>query len=374
MDTLISRYRNLTVLLLVIFAQLLLLAYQVKSSQDVPLIRVWTVTAVTPLARFIEGVRSGTVNLLERYILLRNQGEENQRLRAELGRLKMENQRLNSELDTAERVRALAAFQTTSPSKTVAARVIGTGTGAASKVVLVDRGSSAGVKRGMAVVTPDGIVGKVVAAFPTASQVLLITDAAFAAGVISQKSRVRGTLKGRGHTACLVDYIPNEQRIDAGEWFYTSGDDGVFPKGFPVGAVSSARPGDTFQQIYVAPAGLQRGLEEVLIILGGVHQAIPEGQPASAEIHLQPRPAPEPPQGFPAASEASPRAPGTDADRLREHYQAVGAAQGHVYGAGAPGSPPPDFNLRPAQPPAAPLTAAPAVPSAKPPATPPPAP
>jgi len=367
MESLISRYRNLTVLLLVIFAQLLLLAYQVKSSQDVRLIRVWTVTAVTPLARFIEGVRSGTVGLLERYILLRHQGEENQRLKAELGRLRMENQRLKSELETAERVRALAAFQTTTPSKTVAARVIGTGTGTSSRVVLVDRGSSAGVKRGMAAVTPDGIVGKVVAAYPTASQVLLITDATFAAGVISQKHRIRGTLKGRGHAVCLVDYIQNEQRVEPGEWFYTSGDDGVFPKGLPVGAVTSARPGDSFQQVHVAPVGLQHGLEEVLIILEGVHQAIPEGQTASADIYVLPKPVPDPAQSISTAVEALPRTPGTDADRLREQYKAVGAAQGHKFGEGAPGARPPDFNYRPPpSPPAAPAEAEPTVPAAKP--------
>jgi len=173
MDFLPSRYRNLTVLLLVIFAQLLLLAYQVKTSQDVRLVRVWAVTAVTPLARFVEGVRLGTTNLLEQYVLLRHQGEENRRLKGELGRLKMESQRLRSELETADRLRVLSEFQPRTPSRTLAARVIGTGTGASSKVVFVDRGSSSGVMKGMAVVTPDGIVGKIIAAYPTASQVLL---------------------------------------------------------------------------------------------------------------------------------------------------------------------------------------------------------
>jgi rod shape-determining protein MreC len=365
MDSLLNRYRNITVLLLVIFAQLILLAYQVKSNQDVRLVRVWTVSAVTPLARFIEGVRSGTANLLGKYVLLRHQGEENQRLKAELGRLKLENQGLKSELETTERVRALMAFQASTPSKTVAARVIGTGTGASSRVVFVDRGSSAEVKRGMAVVTPDGIVGKVVAAYPNASQVLLITDPTFAAGVISRQHRVHGTLKGRGHSACLVDYVQNEQRVDQGEWFYTSGDDGVFPKGLPAGAVTSTRAGDTFQQIFVVPSGLQRGLEEVLIVLEGVHQAIPEGQPAAAEIYILPPPLAEPAQGMPATDEARPRVRGTEADRLREQYKLIGAAQGHVFGEGAPGAKPPDFNYRPpqpgpAQPPAAPQTTQPA--------------
>ena len=70
MESLLNRYRNLTVLLLVIVAQLVLLAFQVKSNKDVPLIRVWAVTAVTPLARVLEGVRSGTVGFFSNYFLL----------------------------------------------------------------------------------------------------------------------------------------------------------------------------------------------------------------------------------------------------------------------------------------------------------------
>ncbi len=160
--------------------------------------------------------------------------------------------------------------------------MIGNGTGANSKVVFIDRGSTSGVESGMAVVTPDGIVGKVVDAYPTASLVMLITDPTFAAGVISQKNRVRGTLKGQGHNDTLVDYVQNEEKVDGGEWFYTSGDDRIFPKGFPVGQVSAARNGKNFKEIYLNPSGLQSGsVEEVLVLLQGVHQQIPDGEIAS---------------------------------------------------------------------------------------------
>ena len=182
-------------------------------------------------------------------------------------------------------------FQARSPSKTVAARVIGNGTGANSKVVFVDRGSTSGVESGMAVVTPDGIVGKVVDAYPTASLVMLITDPTFAAGVVSQKNRVHGTLKGQGHSECLVDYVQNEEHVDIGEWFYTSGDDRIFPKGFPVGQVTAAPNGKTFKEIYVSPSGMQGGVEEVLIVLQGVHQEVPGGEIASPAYTILPAPA-----------------------------------------------------------------------------------
>ncbi len=344
-----SRYRNLTLLLVAVSAQLVLLAYQVKSNQDVRLIRVWAVTAVTPLARALEAIRSAAGGLLENYVLLHGAVQENRRLREELGRLRLENQYLKSELATAERARALSVFQARSPSKTIATRVIGAGAGAASRVVFVDRGSTSGVMRGMAVITPDGIVGKVVAAFPTASQVQLITDPTFAAGVISEKNRVRGTLKGQGHGACRIDYVQVEQKVEVGEWFYTSGDDRVFPRGLPVGVVTAVRDGNPFKEVYLAPSGLQGGLEEVLIVLEGVHQQIPESGRPSSGMSLLP-----PPPGEPSASGAARAgAPATDADRLRERYQAIGAARGHKFGEGAPGSKPPNFNLDPAQ--AAPL-------------------
>jgi rod shape-determining protein MreC len=201
MESLLNRYRNITVLLLVIFAQLILVAVQVKNDQDVRMIRVWTVTAVTPVARIVEGLRGGSSGFLHNYILLHDTNKENKRLQAELDRLKMENNFLKNELNTADRAKALQVFQAHTPSKTVAARIVAIGAGSISKVVFVDRGTVSGVMRGMAVVTPDGIVGKVIAAYPTASEVLLITDPDFAAGVVSPKG-VHGTLKGQGTPAC----------------------------------------------------------------------------------------------------------------------------------------------------------------------------
>src|SRR5260370_41751520 len=98
----------------------------------------------------------------------------------------------------------------------------------------------------MAVVTPDGIVGKVIAAYPTASEVLLITDPEFAAGVMSQKQQTRGTLKGQGSPLCKVDYVAYEDQVEPGEWFFTSGDDRIFPRGLSVGVAKSVRAGQPF--------------------------------------------------------------------------------------------------------------------------------
>src|SRR5258708_4454003 len=359
MDSLLNRYRNVTVLVLVIMAQLVLLAYQVKTGSDVRLIRMWSVTAVTPLARTLEGIRSGVTNGLGHYITLHDNKAQNSQIREQLGKLKTENQFRRTELSTADRARALSVFQSRSQSRTLAARVIGTGAGAGSKVVFVDRGSVEGVEKGMAVVTPDGIVGKVIAAFPTASQVVLITDPGFAAGVISQKNRVHGILKGQGSGLCRIDRVQAEEKVEVGEWFYTSGDDRVFPKGIPAGQVKAVRPGGAFQEILLDPSGRRNGIEELLIVLEGVHQEVPEMPGAGAAVHLQ-----SPPPDDPSARAQTPStsgAAGTEADRLRDRYKAIGDAQGHKFGEGGPGAKPPDFNapLPPAVPVAKPAQPAP---------------
>ena len=347
METLLNRYRNISVLLLAIFAQLLLLAYQVRSTEDVPMIRVWAVSAVTPLAKVLEVLRSGTVGVVQGYITLHDTREDNLHMKQELDKLKMENHFLKTQLETADRAKALIAFQAQTQSKTLAARIIGLGAGFNSKVVFVDRGSTAGVEKGMAVVTPDGIVGKVLAAYPTASQVMLITDPNFAAGVISQKHHARGTLKGKGNADCTVEYIQNEEKVDVGEWFYTSGDDRIFPRGFPVGVARVVRIGQNMKDIYVEPSGVQHGLDEVLILIEGVHQAIPDTPPPANEPVYMTPPLPAPVAASAGLQDALSRTGAqTDADRLRERYKQIGDAQGHVFGEGTMGSKPPDFNIK----------------------------
>ncbi|MGI8744512.1 MAG: rod shape-determining protein MreC [Bryobacteraceae bacterium] len=346
MEFLLNRYRNLTVLLVVIAAQLLLIAYQVKTNKDVPLIRVWAVTVVTPIEQVLEVVRRNTWVFVEDYFVLWHTRSQNDQLQREVGRLKLENQYLKTELSSADRAQALTVFQARSPSKTVAARIIGNSTGANSKAVFVDRGSASGIEAGMAVVTPDGIVGKVVAAYPTASLVLLITDPTFAAGVISQKNRVHGTLKGQGRDrAVQIEYIQNEERVDPGEWFYASGDDRVFPKGFPVGQVTAVRNGRSAKEVYVTPSGFQNGLEEVLIVLDAKHQVIPDVEVASPGYKLLPAPPPV----ESAAVSGSPAQPGlkTDADRLKDQYRQLGVEEKHPYGEGGLGEKPLDFTKLP---------------------------
>jgi rod shape-determining protein MreC len=352
MESLLVRYRNITLLLLVVFAQVILLAIQVKNKSDVRMIRVWSVTAVTPIAELVEGARAGVSGFFGNYVSLKDVREEGRRMHAEIDTLKLENQELKSELAMSDRAKALSLFAARTPSKMLAARIIGNLNGATNKVAFVDRGSNAGVQKGMAVVTADGIAGKVLESYPTASQILMVDDPGFAAGVISQKNHVRGILMGLGHGRCKIEFVQNEEKVDVGEIFYTSGDDRVFPKGMPAAKVMAVSTGTTDKQIAANPLGLESGAEEVLIVIQGVHQEIPEAAAPSPAVYIGPDPPPDNTQPVTQSGTPDSKQPlMTDADRLREKYRAIGEAQNHTFGEGTPGSTPPNFNL-PTKPPA----------------------
>ena len=367
MESFLNRYRNITVLLLVIFAQLVLLAVDAKNDQHVRFIRVWTVTVVSPLARLMEGMRGSSISFIHNYITLHDADAENRRLRAENDRLKLDKIFLTNELNRAENAKALQLFQQHTPSKTLAASVFSTGIGSSRKVVFVDRGSASGVMREMAVVTPDGIIGKVTAVYPTASEVLLITDPMFAAGVVYSKTHAHGTLKGTGTSLCKVDFVAFEDKVEVGDWFYTSGDDRIFPRGMPVGIVKSVKPGQPYREITLDPSGMARGgLDDVLIVVEGVHQEIPDTPPANQQVYLAPAPPPlVSPAGTTADTAAAPAdgsappatsphaGPGTEADKARALYQKAADSQDIVLGGGATGQNikrPPDFTKLPVDP------------------------
>src|SRR5580692_9287201 len=116
MESFLNRYRNITVLLLVIFAQLILLAVQVKNEQNVRFIRVWTVTAVSPLARLVEALRGSSISFIRNYITLHDADAENRRLHTENDRLKLDVISLTNQLSRTENAKALQLFQEHSPS------------------------------------------------------------------------------------------------------------------------------------------------------------------------------------------------------------------------------------------------------------------
>src|SRR5580700_3741205 len=270
MENLVTRYRNVTILMVVLFAQVLGLAMQVKrSTQDesTRLIRVWAVDAVTPLEKSIVWFQRGASNLWHNYFYLRGVRQQNRELKLEIERLRIEQVRLNEDAEQARRLQALLGFKEQFISKTVGAQVIGSSGSEQSRSIYIDKGSRDGVKQDMAVITAEGVVGKVLRVFRSTSQVLLINDQTSGVGSILEKSRLQGVLRGTPVGEVVLEKVMSDETVQPGEKVVTSGGDQIFPKGLPVGTVTKVSPGpELFLNIRVKPAADLSRLEEVLVI------------------------------------------------------------------------------------------------------------
>jgi rod shape-determining protein MreC len=278
MENFFSRYKNPLALMAVLFIQVVALATQVKRPENARagntgsgtrLIRVWTVTAFTPAEKLFVSTGRFFRDGWHNYADLRGIRKQNRELHDEVTRLQMEQVRLKQDADQAARLQVLLDFKGKFISKTVAAQVIATSGTEQSRLITIDKGSHDGLKPDMAVITPDGIVGKVKDVFPLSSQVLLINDHDSGAGVIMEHSRLQGIVKGTSLGELQINDIMSDEKVEPGERLITSGGDRIYPKGYAVGTVIGATPdrdNDPFQVIKIKPAADLSRLEEVLVI------------------------------------------------------------------------------------------------------------
>jgi rod shape-determining protein MreC len=199
---------------------------------------------------------------------LRGIRQQNKELHDQVVRLQMEQVQLKQDADQARRLQVLLDFKEKFISKTVAAQVIATSGTEQSRLITIDKGSRDGLKPDMAVVTPDGVVGKVKDVFRLSSQVLLINDHDSGAGVILERSRLQGIVKGTSLGELQIE-IMSDEKVEPGERLITSGGDQIYPKGYSVGTVIGATPdhdNDPFLVIKIKPAADLSRLEEVLVI------------------------------------------------------------------------------------------------------------
>ena len=270
MENFFTRYRNASILMLVLFAQVLGLAVQVKRTTETGgtrLIRFWVVNTITPLEKSLVNTSQGVRNVWRNYLYLRGVRHENRELKAQIERLRVAQVRLSEDAAQARRLQALLGFKEQFISQTVAAQVIGASGSDQSHVVYIDKGASDGIKPDMAVITPDGIVGKVLRVYHASSQVLLINDPDSGVGAILESSRLQGILRGTAAGETMLRYVMSDEKVANGERVLTSGGDRIFPKGLPVGVVQQTNPGsDLFLNIRIKPAADLGRLEEVLVV------------------------------------------------------------------------------------------------------------
>ena len=318
-----SQHRSLILLATALGIQVLLLAAQIRRDQDVRLIRVWAVEIVAPLGRSATWITNGIRGGWNNYVALYRMGRENQELRAALDQLKLRNAELEGRAAEADRLAELLSFrQQHAEAPMLAARVIGASPSTSGRIAFLDRGSRDGVGLDMGVITPEGVVGKVLAVYPATSQVLLLSDKESGVGALLAGSRTQGPVRGTGDPLLGMEYVSKEVKVTPGEAILTSGQDRIFPKDLPVGTVLEVKSDlrSPFQQIVVRPAAHLDRLEEVLVLL--TRQELTLGDAVDTRSAAAPSPPPparaatappaqsalpKPPAAAPPAPVATPR-------------------------------------------------------------------
>jgi len=235
----------------------------------VRLIRVWAAGMVTPFERAIHGSGEGLKGLWGDYVDLRHTRDQNKDLQQTIDRLRLEQAMLREDALQGQRLQGLLKFQESYIYKTTPAQVIGTSGSNQSHVIWLDKGSEDGLAQDDAVITPDGIVGKVREVLNHSAQVLVINDQTSGAGVVLETSRIRGILRGNAAGQPQVINILADQRIQPGEHVLTAGGDQIFPRGLPVGVVERVERDPergSFINVIVKPAADLQHLDEVLVI------------------------------------------------------------------------------------------------------------
>lgn len=262
-----SRHKSLVLLAGVIILQVVLLAVQIKRDSQGRLLRVWTVGAVSPFQRAGAKGIGNIRGTWSHYFALQNTSRENEQLRKENDDLKLQVNQLQSKAAEADRLAALLNFRLSQRNvPMLAARVIGTSADA-SKTVYLDRGERDGIRRNMGVITPDGVVGKVIESYRDTAQVLLLTDRESGVGAMLADSRIQSPVGGTGEPLLSMKYIPTDDTVNMGEHVVTSGMDRIFPRDLPVGVVTEIKTGRPFQQVRLRPAANLQRLEEVIVLL-----------------------------------------------------------------------------------------------------------
>jgi rod shape-determining protein MreC len=293
MESFLSRYRNLVVLLAILLAQIVGLAMQVRRTaagrstldpddqSGVRLIRLWANAVISPPERIAHSTKLGIVGVWSNYIDLMHVRQQNKNLQETIGRLRLEQAALMEDARQGQRLQAMLGFQQKYVYATLPAQAYGSSGTDRSHVFYIDKGARDGLKPDMAVITPDGIVGKVRDVFPHTSQVLAVNDTTSGAGVILETTRIRGILKGNAAGDLEVVGVTADQRIKPGENVLTAGGDLIFPRGLPVGAVQKVVTDperDGLIDIILKPAAHLDRLDEVLVITSTEPRFSPQEQ------------------------------------------------------------------------------------------------
>jgi rod shape-determining protein MreC len=252
----------------VVLAHIILISAQVNSRSGVPVLETVTFGVFAEIQRAAAAVFNGARRTWNGYLDLRGVRAENDVLKQQLDSLQVQLQQQRNLAERSQQLQRLLQLRDQAGLSTTAADVIGIGASPDFQTITINKGTNDGIKPDMAVISPAGVVGRIVTPSRRAAKVQLLIDRNAAAGALVERTRVQGVVLGTGESILRMEYVAELGDVKSGDTVVTSGVDGIYPKGFVIGRVDQVeRAGAAFKIITVRPMIDLRSLETVLVVL-----------------------------------------------------------------------------------------------------------
>ena len=261
------RQRSGYLFLAVILGHILLISAQVNSRTGVPVLEAVTFGIFSEVQRGVSTGLSGVRHGWGNYIGLRHTKSENEELRRQLAEAQVALQAQRALADRARGLEKLLELKDRVTLQTTAAEIIGAAATPDFRTVTIDKGTSDGLRQDMAIISPAGVVGRIVIPSARSAKIQLLIDRNAAAGALIERSRAQGVVIGAGEDRLRLENVSEAADIVVGDTIVTSGIEGIYPKGFVIGKVDAVeKSGPAYKRITVKPAVDFSSLEEVLVV------------------------------------------------------------------------------------------------------------
>ncbi|MDD5722750.1 MAG: rod shape-determining protein MreC [Syntrophales bacterium] len=264
-----KRVYTVVVVLILVAVSLISFSFYSKSPEKTGFFRKVVLAAAVPLGGAVNSALGSVGMAWKRYVLLVGLGEKNRGLEREIASLTREVNDLREMSLECIRLRKLMDMRHAIGIPSVAAKVVGKNRLSVFRTVLIDKGTADGIEVGFPVVASEGVAGRIIEVSWNVSKVLLLVDYNSNIDALVQRNRCQGVLRGAGASECLLKYVQRSEDVQVGDVVISSGLDGVFPKGLPLGMVTAVEEKDAalFQKVKVSPALDIAKLEEVLVVV-----------------------------------------------------------------------------------------------------------
>ena len=280
--SLFRRYSLLIFIVLLLLFALVLMSLRAKQREGVEFFDALLMEVCSPFQKAATLVIKTVQGTFTQYIYVFNLGKENRMLKQKIAELQEENHRMKEMKLANERLRQLLQFREKNSPSMIGAEVIGQDPSSWFKSVTINKGERDGVKKGMAVISPAGVIGQILKTAPHYATVLLLTDYNSAVDSIVQRTRAKTIVEGKGENRCQLKYLRRAEEVAVGDVVVTSGLGGNFPKGLMVGEIKKVdkKGHGVFQYAELVPSVDLTQLEEVFVII----EPLPSSQPQEEKV------------------------------------------------------------------------------------------